>query len=331
MEQKPLKILVTDPIHPDGLELLAREGFLIEEGHHIPKQDLSRIIGEYDVLICRTSTRLDRKTLQAGTRLKCIGVSSTGFDHIDLKAASELGITVLGLSPKNKTIHPTKDGNYLSTAEHTILLILSALGKYYHACRSMKEGRWEKNALVGRELYNKTVGIIGLGRIGRLVAERLHAFGAQVIWHDPFVSEEVGAAFGKRVDSLQDLCKASDIISLHVRGNESTHHLLNEEKLQQMKPGVVLVNTSRASVVDEHALLEALRRGHVGHLAVDVFHDEPTGVNWELVQLANVTATPHIGGSTEEAQSRIALNTAQTIIRFIRDQDRSNELNGLSL
>ncbi|MBP7006035.1 hydroxyacid dehydrogenase [Patescibacteria group bacterium] len=331
MEKPPFRILVTDPIHPDGLELLVQEGFAIELGHDIPKHELHKTLGNYDALICRTSTRLDKETLQTGTRLKCIGVSSTGFDHIDLKAASELGITVLGLSPKNKDIEPTKDGNYISTAEHTILLILSALGKHHHASQSMKEGRWEKHALIGRELYQKTVGIIGLGRIGRLVAERLHAFGAKVIWYDPFVSEDTGNSFGKRAESLQYLCEQSDILSIHVRGGEGTHHLLNKESFEWMKPGVVLINTSRASVVDEEALFENLKKGHVGHAAIDVFHNEPTGVAWELVRLPNVTATPHIGGSTEEAQSRIALNTARTLIRFIREQDRSNELNNLSL
>lgn len=329
MEEKPFRILVTDPIHPDGLELLTREGFVIELGHDIPKHDLHKTLGNYDALICRTSTRLDKETLRAGTRLKCIGVSSTGFDHIDLKAASEFGITVLGLSPKNQNVHPTKDGNYISTAEHTILLMLSSLGKYFLACQSMKEGRWDKHALMGRELYQKNVGIIGLGRIGRLVAERLHVFGANVLWHDPFISQEIGYSFGERVDSLQSLCERADIISLHVRGNEGTRHLLDNQALRWMKPGVILINTSRASVVDESALLEHLKRGHIGHAAIDVFHNEPTGVNWELVQLPNVTATPHIGGSTEEAQSRIAINTAQTLIRFIREQDRSNELNDL--
>lgn len=329
MEKTPFRILVTDPIHPDGIELLTREGFFVELGHNIPKHELHKTIGNYDALICRTSTRLDREILQAGTCLKCIGVSSTGFDHIDLKAASELGITVLGLSPKNQTIEPAKDGNYISTAEHTILLILSALGKHHRASQSMKERLWEKQTLLGRELYKKTVGIIGLGRIGKLVAERLRAFGAHVLWHDPFVSEETGGPFGERIDSLQGLCERSDIISLHVRGSEQTRHLLNKQAFEWMKPGVVLINTSRASVVDEEVLVEHLKHGHVGHAAIDVFHNEPHGVNWDLVQLPNVTATPHIGGSTEEAQSRIAINTAQTLIRFIREQDRSNELNNL--
>lgn len=324
-----IKVFIADPIHEAGVTLLEEHNFLVTRGHEVPKTKIHTIISDYDALICRTATKIDARILEAGTKLKCVSVSSTGFDHIDLVTASQHNIAVLGLPPRNTEIQPQRDGNFISTAEYDILLTLAVLRKFHTAAQTMKEHRWEKQALMGHELFNKTVGIIGFGRIGKLVAERFLGFGTKVLWYDPYVAQDNWEHLGTKCETLSELCQSSDIITIHVRHTPETHHMINEETIAQMKDGVVIINTARAAIIDEAALIRNLNNHKIGHVALDVFHNEPEGVNFDLIDLPSVTATPHIGGSTFEAQERIALNTAKTLVNFILHNDRRNQINDI--
>lgn len=224
----------------------------------------------------------------------------------------------MGLPSFNPNINPECDGNFVSTAEHTILLILAALGDFYHAYKSMKEERWEKKFLVGHELANKTVGLLGFGRIAGLVAHRLKPFKVRIIAYDKYVSKEKAKESGVELLSLNEFCRQSDIISIHIPKSKETESILGAHEFSLMKDGVFIINTARAAIMDELALIKALKSGKVRRAALDVFHDEPDGLNWNLVKMENVIATPHVGGSTHEAWRRISLSTADNIISFFR-------------
>ena len=323
---KTSKILVTDPIHPDAILRLTQEGFEVVELPEEKKGQLPDLIEPYHALICRTSTVLDTPTLSRATNLTCIALASTGFDRIDMEEATRRNVSVLGLPSYNIDIDPERDGNFVSTAEHAILLILASLGDFYHACQSMKEGRWEKKFLVGHELAHKTVGLLGLGRIATLVARRLSSFRVKIISYDPYVSKEKAEKLEVELVSEDDLYRQSDIISIHVPRTKETEGMVNAEKVALMKDGVFIVNTARAAIMDEKALINALRNKKVCRASIDVFHDEPNKINSNLVKLPNVIATPHIGGSTHEAWRRISLSAADNIISFFQGNIR-NKLN----
>ncbi len=316
--KKGSKILVTDPIHPAAITRLTEEGYAVTELSEKEKDRLSECIESYDALICRTSTVLDAKTFAHAKNLSCVAIASTGWDRIDLAEATRRNIAVLGLPAHNQQIDPERDGNFVSTAEHAVLLILAALGDFYHAYQSMKEGRWEKKFLVGHELAGKTVGLVGFGRIATLVARRLKGFRPRVIAYDAFVSKEKAAAEGVELVSLEELCTQSDVISIHLPKTPETTGLLSVREFNQMKEGVFIVNTARAAIMDESSLIKNLTNGKVCRAALDVFHDEPDGLNWDLIRMKNVIATPHIGGSTHEAWQRISHSAVDNVISFFK-------------
>ncbi len=326
-KQKKPRIIVSDPIHKEAVALLKKSGFLVHERLHLPREAVHEILPHYDALICRTNTKVTKDLLGTSTRLRCIGLASTGYDQIDLEEASRKNIAVFGLPSHNKDIDPRIHGNFISTAEHTILLMLAALGNFYEATKSLKEGRWEKSRYVGKEAYKKTLGIIGLGRIGSLVADRARAFGMEIIAYDPYVSKETMKTHGVKKVSLAGLCKKSDIITIHVPKTPETISLLDSEKFKLMKKGVILINAARSEVVEKKALLKALKSGTVYRMGVDVFTDEPHGIEWDLVAIENVIPTPHIAGSTEEALRRISLGVAQSIINFFKKNEAANIIN----
>lgn len=313
---KKHKVIITDPIHPDAVIHLNQSGFETTELSEEERARLPEFIEPYNAVICRTSTVLDAPTLAKGKNLSCVAIASTGFDRIDLKAATEHNIAVMGLPSHNKDIDPEKDGNFVSTAEHATLLILAALGDFYHAYQSMKEHRWEKKFLVGHELAHKTVGILGLGRIGGLVARRLQGFRPRVIAYDAFVTQEQADKYGVELVSLEELCRLSDIITIHLPKTPETTGILGQQEFSLMKEGVFIINTARAALMNEEAFINALQTGKVKRAALDVFHDEPDNLNWDLIDMPNVIATPHIGGSTHEAWRRISLSAAENVISF---------------
>lgn len=317
---KKLKILITDPIHPDAILRLSHEGFEVVELSEEEKGQLPERIEPYHAIICRTSTVLDAPTFARAKNLSCIALASTGWDRIDIGEATRHNISVLGLPSHNKEIEPERDGNFVSTSEHAILLMLAALGDFYHANQSLKEGRWEKKFLVGHELADKTIGILGFGRIGSLVARRLKAFRPRLIAYDKFVSQEEADRYDVELVTLDELCKQSDIISIHMPKTPETTGMLGAREFGLMKDGVFIVNTARAAIMDESALIAALKSGRVRRAALDVFHDEPNGLNWDLIKMPNVIATPHIGGSTHEAWRRISLSATENVISFFNGE-----------
>lgn len=314
--KKNIKVIVTDPIHPDAILRLSGAGFEVVELPEEEKGLLPERIEPYHAVVCRTSTVLDSPTLARAKNLSCIALASTGWDRIDISEATRRNISILGLPSHNKEIEPERDGNFVSTSEHAILLMLAALGDFYHANQSMKEGRWEKKFLVGHELADKTVGLLGFGRIASLVARRLAGFRVHLIAYDKFVSQEKADEYGVELVPLDEFCRRSDIISIHMPKTPETVGLLGAREFGLMKDGTFLVNTARAAIMDEPALIESLKNGKIRRAALDVFHDEPRGLNWDLIKMPNVIATPHIGGSTHEAWRRISLSAVENVISF---------------
>lgn len=327
MYRKKIKILVADPIHADAISLLKDSGFSVTLADSTHKADLAKSLRGHHALICRTATKLDKDFFASAKHLKCVGLASTGHDHIDMEEASRRGILVFGLPSENPKINVHKSGNFISTAEHTMLLILAASGNSYRAMSSMKEGRWEKNNLLGMEIYGKTLGIVGFGRIGKLVAQRALGFGMKIIAHDPYISPQQASEHNAKLVALATLCKRADIITIHAPKTSETIHLLDERYFALMKLGVIIINAARADIIDEDALLINIKNGKVKSAAIDVFKDEPLKEPSELISMPNVIATPHIGGSTEEALRRISMDTVKNIILYLKHGRKRNTIN----
>ncbi len=296
-----MKVVVADRIHEDGLRILESAGLEVVRAWDVPKSELPGILGDAEALIVRSATKVTAELMDSAPRLRVIGRAGVGLDNIDLEAARERGIKVVN----------TPEATTVSVAELAILHILNALRRIVDGTVSLREGRWEKKRLMGRELRGKTVGVIGLGRIGREVAGILMAFGARVIAHDKYLSES--PVEGVELVDLDTLLRESDIITIHVPLTPETRHMISSREIGLMKRGVVLVNTARGGVLDERAALEALREGRIGVLSLDVFEEEPPS-NEELLGHPNFYGTPHIGAQTEEAQRRAGVQIAERIL-----------------
>ncbi|GAB4580138.1 MAG: hypothetical protein Fur0022_28770 [Anaerolineales bacterium] len=303
-----LKILLTDGLSKNGQAILS-EAAHVNLQNGISAEDLLKIIGEYDALIVRSRTKVNAKLLAAAPRLKVVGRAGVGVDNIDLTAAREHGVTIVN-TPESTTI---------SVAEHTFALLLSLARSIPTADASMKAGNWLKNDLQGVELYRKTLGIIGVGRIGNAVAERASAFRMHVIGSDPFLSEEQIRSNGALPVSLDALYAQADYITLHVPLTNDTRGMLGETAFRKMKPGVRIVCAARGGVIDETALLAALESGQVAGAALDVFSQEPPGLT-PLVAHPKVIAAPHIGAQTVEAQVRAAEDVAYEVLHALRGE-----------
>ncbi len=299
------KILITDGLENSGLNQLEKYS-IVDNRPGISPEELLEIIQDYDALIVRSRTKVNGSVLQTGNKLKVVGRSGVGVDNIDLEKAKELGITVV-----NSPVGPT-----IAVAELTIGLILSLLRDIPNANASLKAGTWAKKSLMGSELYGKTLGIIGYGRIGMAVAERAKAFGATIIVNDENLRDDEIALSGIRSMTSDEVFSQSDIISLHVPLTEHTKGMINEQTLQLMKDGVRIICTARGGVIDEDAILAALNKGKVAGLALDVFKKEPPDVN-ELILHPRVIVTPHIGAQTHEAQYRTGFDIACEVLNAL--------------
>lgn len=321
------RILITDPIHPDAVTRLTEAGFDVTELPETERSQLLDTVAPYEAIICRTSTPITAEVFDRAPKLAVVAIASTGYDRIDIEEAKRRKVAVLGLPSFDPSIDPEHDGNFVSTAEHAILLILAALGDFYHAYQSMKDGRWEKKHLVGNELAGKTVGFFGFGRIATLVARRLKPFRVRLIAYDPYASSEKAVTEGVELVSFETFCREVDIISIHAPKTSETEGKLDQAAFDQMKDGVFIINTARSAIVDQSALVQALESGKVRRAAFDVFHDEPdgvhTGLSREIIQMQNVIATPHIGGSTHEAWRRISMRSAENIIAYFNGDVRN--------
>ncbi|CUS79337.1 D-3-phosphoglycerate dehydrogenase [Candidatus Kryptobacter tengchongensis] len=306
-----MKILITDPIEESCVNILKSEGFTVDLKPGITKDEIKRIINDYVALIVRSGTRVTADIINEAKNLKIIGRAGAGVDNIDVDAATRRGIIVMN----------TPGGNTISTAEHTMSLILALARNIPQACEDLKSGNWNRKKFIGVELYGKTIGIIGLGRIGREVAIRCKAFGMNVIGYDPVVSSEVARKFGvELVAELDEIYRRSDFITVHVPLNEETRGMIGKNELLKCKRGVRIINCARGGIIDEMALLEAIESGHVAGAALDVFSEEPPPKDHPLIKHPKVIVTPHLGAATEEAQEKVAVQIAQQIVDALKER-----------
>jgi len=298
-----MKVLISDPIAPAGVEKLREAGLEVVEKHGLSPEELKAEIADYDAIIVRSATKVRREIIEAAEKLKAIGRAGVGLDNVDREAASERGIKVLN----------TPAATSISVAELALGMMIAAARHIGQGTVSLKQGRWDKKKFKGIELYGKTLGIIGMGRIGTELAKRAKAMGMNVIFHDAVVSD---SEFGSYRE-MDELLAEADFISLHLPHTESTHHLIGRDEFAKMKDGAILVNAARGGVVDEEALYEALTSGKLRAAAVDVFETEPA-VGHKLFTLENVVVTPHVGAQAAEGQERAGIQVAEKIIEALK-------------
>jgi len=299
-----MRILVSDPLSEEGLKILKEvKEFQVDVKTELKPEMLKEEIKNYDALIVRSATKVTKEIIAAAQNLKVIGRAGVGLDNVDLEAATQKGIIVMN----------TPAGNTISTAEHTVSMILALSRNIPQANASTKKGEWKRSKFMGVELYNKTLGIVGLGRIGTEVAKRAISFGMKVLAYDPFLSREVAENLGIEIAELKDLLARSDYITVHTPLTEETRHMISAKEFDLMKAGVRIINCARGGIVDETALLNALKEGKVCAAALDVFEKEPLPPDSELLKLDNVVTTPHLGASTEEAQVNVAIEVAEIV------------------
>lgn len=312
------KILVSDKLGQVGLDRLkAADDVQVDVKLGLPKDELLQIVADYDAMVVRSETKVDADVLAAATNLKVVGRAGMGVDNIDVKAATRRGIIVMN----------TPGANSIATAEQTMALMLAVSRHTAPAHASLKAGEWNRNKYVGTELYGKTLGVIGFGRIGRLVAKRAQSFGMEILAFDPFVSESVARDLGVTLVDLDDLYAQADYITLHTAMTPETAKMINADALAQMKKGVVIVNVARGKLIDEAALADALKSGQVKAAAIDVFSTEPPAPDNPILGLPNVLHTPHLGASSEESQRAVATEIADQILNALRGKDYRNSVN----
>lgn len=297
------RVLLTDHIAADAVRVLESFGGIEAVAMGTPSPaELLALIPDFEAIVVRSPTHVTAEVIERGQKLRFIGRAGVGVDNIDVAAATRRGIVVLN-SPRSNTI---------STAEHTLALMLALARDIPRAHAMVVSGKWDRDAFRGVELNGKTLGVIGLGRVGSEVAKRAIAFGMHVLGHDPVVSEANARAFGVRAVPLAALLAESDWITMHVPGSAATRGLIGARELASMKKGVVLVNCARGGIVDEAALVDALDSGHVAAVALDVFEKEPPGAS-RLLSHPRSVFTPHLGAATADAQRRVATDVAESI------------------
>ena len=316
-----MKIVIADDLPASAAELLREvSGWTVDARAGRPLPELEGALADADALIVRSATKVTRALIGKAPQLRVIARAGSGVDNVDLEAASARGIVVMN----------APGANSISVAELALAFLLALARPIPAADAAMKAQKWEKKKFAGTELRGKTLGIIGLGRIGQEVALRARAFGMTIVAHDPFISADLGAQSGARLASLDELCAEADYLTLHLPVSGGTKHLLNAERLAACKPGVRIVNTARGELIDDAALAEALRSGQVAGAALDVFQQEPPA-DWTLPSMPNVIATPHIAASTGEAQELVGVETAAAVRDYLQDGVIRNAVNFPSL
>ncbi|MBL8206833.1 MAG: phosphoglycerate dehydrogenase [Blastocatellia bacterium] len=313
-----MKILISDNFSARGVEVLNRyEQFQVDQNVGLKPDQLKEIIGDYDALIVRSETKVTADIINAGTRLKVIGRAGSGVDNIDVPAATKRGIVVMNAAA----------GNSVTTGEHTLAMMMSLARKIPQAHSSMKAGKWEKKKFMGLELRGKTLGIVGFGNIGKIVAQGAGGLGMKVLAFDPFLSKEVAARMGVEVVAFDEICTRSDFVTVHTPLTEETRGIIGESAFAKMKDGVRIINCARGGLVDETALFNAIKSGKVAAAALDVFSSEPPPTDLPLLSLDEVIVTPHLGASTAEAQDQVAIITAEQIATFLTTGGISGAVN----
>jgi D-3-phosphoglycerate dehydrogenase / 2-oxoglutarate reductase len=318
MEAKMAKVLVSDKLSPTAVQIFKDNGVEVD---YLPdlgkdKDKLYEVIGQYDGLAIRSATKVTAKILSAATNLKVIGRAGIGVDNVDIPAATAKGIIVMN----------TPFGNSITTAEHAISLMLALARQIPEADASTRASKWEKNRFMGVEVTNKTLGLIGAGNIGSIVADRAQGLKMKVVAYDPFLTPERAMDIGVEKVELDDLLARADFITLHTPLIDATRNIINAEAFKKMKDGVRIINCARGGLIDEAALKDALEAGKVAGAALDVFLEEPAKDN-PLFDLPNVICTPHLGAATTEAQENVALQVAEQISSYLNTGEVINALN----
>jgi len=310
-------VLVPDDLEPEGLDILrARPDFEVHAPGKMTREQTLAQVPRAEGLIVRSGTQVDAELLAAAPHLKAVVRAGVGVDNIDLAACTGRGVVVMN----------APDGNTISTAELALGLMLALARHIPRADASMRAGRWDRKQFMGTELRGKTLGIIGFGRVGRALAERARAFGLQVMAYDPFTPERLARHLGM-TSRLEDLYARADIISLHALVTPETAGMIDAAAIEQMKPGVMIVNTARGKLINSADLAAALRSGKVGGAAIDVYDVEPPAPDNPLLGLENVICTPHLGASTVEAQAAVGIQAAEQLIAYLIDGRAENVRN----
>ncbi len=294
-----MRVLVSDPLSEKGIERFKEKGIDIDIKTKLTEDELVKCIGSYDGLVVRSETKVTARIIEAADNLKVIGRAGVGIDNVDVSAASKKGIVVMN----------TPGGNTISAAEHTMGMMLALSRNIAQANSSLKQKQWKRKEFMGTELLGKTLGVVGLGRIGVEVAKRALSFGMHILAYDPFISTEYAQKIGVRLETLKELFQKADYITLHVPVTAETKHLINKKNLDEMKDGVRIVNCARGKIINEEDLAQAIKSGKVKGVALDVFEQEPP-YDSPLLNMDAVIVTPHLGASTEEAQENVAVDIA---------------------
>ncbi|MEW6185294.1 MAG: phosphoglycerate dehydrogenase [Thermodesulfobacteriota bacterium] len=312
-----MKVLISDNLSEKGVEIFQQaDGIEVDVKTGLTPEELKAIIKDYDGLVIRSATKVTAEIIAAADQLKVVGRAGIGLDNVDIPAASQRGIVVMN----------TPEGNTVTTAEHAISLLLALARNIPQATASLKGKKWEKKKFQGKEIFNKTLGIIGMGKIGSIVADRAKGLKMQVVAYDPFIQPDILLAQGIEPVSLDQLYQRADFITIHTPKTKETLGLINAEAIAKMKEGVMLVNASRGGIVDEKALLEGLKSGKIGGAALDVFETEPPG-ECPLLGMDNFICTPHLGASTSEAQVNVAVAVAEQMVDYLLNGVIKNAVN----
>ncbi|MFC4402343.1 phosphoglycerate dehydrogenase [Gracilibacillus xinjiangensis] len=311
------KVLISDPLSEDGIQPLREaDNIEVDIQTSLSADELAEKIGEYDALLVRSQTKVTRDIISKAKKLKIIGRAGVGVDNIDLSAATEFGIIVVN----------APDGNTNSAAEHTVAMLMSLARKIPQAYAALKNGKWDRKTHVGVELKGKTLGVIGMGRIGVEVATRAKGQRMNVIGYDPFLTKERADKLGIDFGSVEDVIKVADFITVHTPLIKETKHMINKDAFAKMKDGVRIINCARGGIIDEEALYDAIKSGKVAGAALDVFEEEPA-TDHRLLELPEVIATPHLGASTVEAQENVAIDVSHDVTRYLTEGVARNPVN----
>jgi len=313
-----MKILILDKTDKIAREILEKNGFDVDEKPAQTEEELIKIIPDYDALIVRSETKATKKVIEAGNKLKIIARAGVGIDNVDVASATEKGIVVMN----------APFGNINAAAEHTLTLMMMLAKHVIHSNKKLKEGSWERKLFTGIELKGKVLGIVGLGKVGQIVARVANALQMKVIAYDPFADEKKAKEFGAEKVELDYLIKNSDFITVHVPLTNETKNLIDTKQFEIMKKNIRILNVARGGIINENALLEALENGKVAGAGIDVWNEEPP-LNRKLVEHEKVIATPHLGASTHEAQTNVAVDVAEQIVFAFKEGKIVNAVNKL--
>jgi D-3-phosphoglycerate dehydrogenase / 2-oxoglutarate reductase len=309
-------VLICDPIAEDGIKILETiANVRVETG--LKEHQLIERVADFDALMVRSQTKITRPVLEAASKLQIVGRAGVGVDNIDVPAATERGVIVVN-SPS---------GNTVAVAELAMGMMLSLVRKLVPAHNSVANGEWKRSAFMGSQVYGKTLGVIGTGKIGTELIKRAQSFGMRVLGYDPFLTTARAHQLDIEATTIEDILRRADFISVHTPLTKETRHLINAEAIATMKDGAFLINCARGGIIEENALYEALKKGKLGGAGLDVFESEPLNEDSPLRELPNVILTPHLGASTEEAQSEVALDVARQIVDVLSGRPPQSAVN----